>query len=200
MTNKGQALSGSRNFLPGEERRMNYFIISQDERIHNAIEPIGVSQVITRELLEEEQLRNMDKLILEFSVKEKTTTEYVDFIQRPIPLLSDNCKQIMEKYAPKMYFKSVVLVDRKKMRQDTYWLIAPPRISCLSSESEFHKNNTLKRLVIHEEKAAPYKIFRIDGILEDYIIISLDVAESLLRRGFTGIRLKKIEKESVYER
>ncbi|WP_276918648.1 hypothetical protein [Aneurinibacillus aneurinilyticus] len=43
-------------------------------------------------------------------------------------------------------------------------------------------------------------LYRIDGILEDYILISLDVAESLLRRGFTGIRLKKVEKEGVYER
>ncbi|MEZ2661779.1 serine protease, partial [Aneurinibacillus aneurinilyticus] len=73
---------------------MNYFIISQDERIFDAIEPTGVSQVITREQLEEEQLRKMDKLILQFSLKEKTTNEYVDFIQRPIPLLSDQCKQI----------------------------------------------------------------------------------------------------------
>ncbi|MED0673641.1 serine protease [Aneurinibacillus aneurinilyticus] len=179
---------------------MNYFIISQDERIFDAIEPTGVSQVITREQLEEEQLRKMDKLILQFSLKEKTTNEYVDFIQRPIPLLSDQCKQIIEKYVPHMHFKSVVLVDRKQMRQDVYWLIAPPRINCLSDESEFHKDGTIKRLVIDEQKAISHKIFRIDGILEDYILISLDVAESLLRRNFTGIRLKKVEKEGVYER
>ncbi|MEZ2661315.1 imm11 family protein [Aneurinibacillus aneurinilyticus] len=179
---------------------MNYFIMSHDERVYNAVKPMGVSQVITKEMLDEEHIRKMNKVHFQFPISEQNAAEYVDFIQDSIPFVSDRCKQLMEKYVPHMCFKSVVLTDQKQPRQDVYWLIVPPRIHCLSVESEFHKDGTVKRLIIDEQKAAPYKIFRIDGILEDYILISLDVAESLLRRGFTGIRLKKVEKEGVYER
>jgi hypothetical protein len=137
----------------------------------------------------------MDKLNLQFQIREQDTTEYVDFIEKPVPLLSDRGKQIIEKYVPKLYVKSVVLKDMKQLRQELYWLIVPPRIDCLSEQSEFYKDGTLKRLVIDESKAAPYKIFKVEGIMEEYILIRLDVAESLLRRDFTGIRLKKVEKE-----
>jgi hypothetical protein len=174
---------------------MNYFIILQDERVQDAVEPMGISRVITKEMLTKKKARDMDKLNLQFQIREQDTTEYVDFIEKPVPLLSDRCKQIIEKYVPKLYVKSVVLKDMKRLRQELYWLIVPPRIDCLSEQSEFHKDGTLKRLVIDESKAAPYKIFKIEGIMEEYILISLDVAESLLRRDFTGIRLKKVEKE-----
>lgn len=169
----------------------------QDDRISNAIEPVGVSEVISAEKVVDEQIYKIDKLNLQFPVREKEVVEYVDFIQRPVSLLSDKLKQLIEKYVPDIYTKSVVLVDINRVRQDLYWLVVPPRIKCLSHQSEFHKDGTVKKLVIDEKKVASYKVFKIDGIMEEYTVISLDVAESLLRRDFMGIRLKKIEKQSM---
>ncbi|MED0679991.1 serine protease [Aneurinibacillus thermoaerophilus] len=178
---------------------MNYFIIFQDERVFDAVEPVGISRVLRKEMLTEEHIDDIEELHLQFPIKEKTKNEYVDFIQKPIPLLSDKLKQIIEKYAPGLYVKPVVLVDRKRMRQALYWMMIPPCIDCLSERSEFHKDGTIKRLVIDETRAAFTPLFQIEGIMEKYIVINLAVAESLLRRDFTGIRLAKVEKESVRE-
>ena len=60
-----------------------------------------------------------------------------------------------------------------------YWLILPDKISCLSKNSEFYKNGTLKTLKIDREKAGYYKVFKVNGILEDYIIVDEDVVNAL---------------------
>ncbi|WP_139488161.1 serine protease [Brevibacillus dissolubilis] len=177
---------------------MNYFILLQDNRISDAIEPVGVSKVLTRELLDEENAHELEAMNLQFFIKDKAKNEYVDYLQTPAPLLSDPLKQLLQKYDKHTYFQSVVLTDLKKMRQETYWLMLPPKVDCMSLQSEFHKDGTLRRLVIdeHKAKAVSHRIFQVDGIRETCIIINLAVAESLLRRDFTGIRLIQAEKQS----
>lgn len=71
----------------------------------------------------------------------------------------------------------------------------PQAVECLSPKAEFNKDDTLERLVIDETKIGFTKIFKVDGILENFIMISLDLAESILRRDFTGIKLERVEKD-----
>ena len=172
---------------------MNYFILTQDERIPDAVEPIGISQVIKKELLTMEHLAELEELDRQFPVLEKGTNDYIDFIEKPIPLLSNPLKQLIEKYVPKMPVKSIVLMDQKKMSQVLYWLMIPPTVACLSAQTEFHLDGTVKKLVIEENLAAPYSIFKIAGLREDHIVVNIALAESVLRRTFRGIRLRKIQ-------
>ena len=55
----------------------------------------------------------------------------------------------------------------------------------------------IKRIVIDEKKVLESRVFLIDDIKENFIIVNLDVAESILRRGLIGIKFKKIETEAV---
>jgi hypothetical protein len=88
-----------------------------------------------------------------------------------------------------------MLADVKKMKQNLYWLCIPKDIEALSCQSEFKMDGSLKKLVISEKKVNFRKIFRITGIIEYIVILNQDVAESILRRDFYGITLKKIDKE-----
>ena len=110
-------------------------------------------------------------------------------------LISDAVKQLVEKYVPNMPFKAVVLTDMPKLMQTLYWLVIPPRVRCLSAQTEFHLDGTLKKLVIDEQLAAPYSFFQIEGIKEQFIVVNIELAESILRRDFRGIRLQKIQTE-----
>ncbi|ACA41077.1 serine protease [Lysinibacillus sphaericus] len=174
---------------------MNYFILSQDERISNAVEPVGIAQVIKKELLTIERMEELEELERQFPVLEKGEMVYTDLIEKPIMLLSDAVKQLVEKYEPQMPFKAVVLMDIPKVMQTLYWLVIPPKVPCLSAQTEFHLDGTLKKLVIDEHLAAPYPIFQIEGIKEHYIVVNIELAESILRRDFRGIRLRKIQTE-----
>lgn len=177
---------------------MNYFILSQDERISNAVEPIGISKVIKKELLTAERMEELEAIDRQFPVLDKRENDYIDFIEKPIPLLSDSVKQLVGKYEPRLPFKSVVLMNLPKLSQVLYWLIIPPKVACLSAQTEFHLDGTLKKLVIDEALAAPYTIFKIDGIKEDYVIVNIELAESILRRAFRGIRLLKVQTEGKW--
>ena len=47
----------------------------------------------------------------------------------------------------------------------------------------------IKRLVLDQKKSWKRSIFRVDGILEQRIIVALPLAESMLRRRMTGVSL-----------
>ncbi|KOP69414.1 serine protease [Lysinibacillus sp. FJAT-14745] len=177
---------------------MNYFILSQDERISNAVEPVGLSKIIKKELLTVERMEELEELDRQFPVLDKSENDYIDFIEKPIALLADPLKQLVEKYEPRLPFKPVVLVDMPKLKQTLYWLSIPPKVACLSAQTEFHLDGTLKKLVIDEALAAPYTFFKIEGIKEDYIIVNIELAESILRRAFRGIRLHKVQTEGKW--
>ncbi|MCX7746064.1 MAG: serine protease [Clostridia bacterium] len=171
---------------------MDYYILSQDARILDFPEPLGISNSLGRN-----SVKNADALEIGTPVvakiKERAEIEYIDFIERPVPLVSDHLKEVIEMYQGDTLFKPVVLTDAKRMRQDLYWLTVPTRRECLSSESVFHKDRTLKKLVINKAKIAFFHVFMVEGVLEDLIIIDQDVAESILRRDFFGIALRKVE-------
>lgn len=172
---------------------MEFFILSQDNTIPDPVEPAGILKVIDRDMIKKENIHKMDELAVQFEIKENNRSVYIDFIENPVPLVSDKLKELLGKYEERIFLKPVLLADIKHLRQDVYWLLVPDSMDCLSSKSEFNKNGTVKRIVIDENKIRFRKVFKIKGILENLIILRLDVAESLLRRDFTGIRLKKVE-------
>ncbi|WCN36416.1 serine protease [Aneurinibacillus uraniidurans] len=163
---------------------MRYFRIVQDERVPNAVEPVGISQI----------MEEKDPPVVQIPVRE--SGEFVDFIERPLPILSDRMKRVVTMHDPYVPVKLVVLVDRNEGKQEVYWHVMPPHVECLSAKSEFHRDGTVKRLVLEEEPIKGYPMFTIAGIRERSIVVNLTVAESLLRRECLGIRLKRVELES----
>lgn len=172
---------------------MDYFILSQDMTIPNYVEPVGILKVIDPDMIKEENIHKMDGLAVQFEIKENSSHEFVDFIEHPVHLVSDKLKAILEKYDDNAFFKPIFLADIKKELQKVYWFMVPKEQDCLSPKSEFKNNGSINRLVIDMGKVGYRKIFRIKGIAENIVIIRLDVAESLLRRNFEGIKLSRIE-------
>lgn len=175
---------------------MNFFVILQDGRISNCVEPIKVFSTIDVDAVKRSDIEAFDNMPVQLSIKEKEENEYIDFIEKPVPIISDKMKQVFEMYQKDIFFKPLVLTDINKMKQDLYWLTIPQKVKCLSEKSEFKRDGSLHRLVIDSKKASPYRVFKIDGILEDFIIINTDTAESILRRDLYGFLLKTIDQET----
>ncbi|MFJ7953421.1 serine protease [Lysinibacillus sp. NPDC096418] len=147
---------------------MNYFILSQDE------------------------LEMTDR---QFPVLHKYENDYNDFIEKSIRLLSDSFTKLVGIFELRLPFKSVVLIDLPKLSRLLYWPTIPPKAAGLSAQTEYHLDGALKNLVINKALAAPYSIFKIDGIKEDYDIVNIEYAESIMRRAFRVIRLLKVQNE-----
>ncbi|KZE79612.1 hypothetical protein AV654_15020 [Paenibacillus elgii] len=163
----------------------DYFLLLDDERIINKTQPAGLGNNVKFE-----ELPPVSVLPVEYS----RTCEYVDWLGKPMRMASDRMKSLMEKYNRYIRFKRVELIDTKQSGQHSYWIMQVPAVECLSPQSEFHPGGTLKRLVLDREQVKGHHMFAIQGILEPYIVVSLDVAESLLRRHWTGFILQKIER------
>ncbi|MDP4180319.1 MAG: serine protease [Bacillota bacterium] len=175
---------------------MEYYIISQDDRIIDYAEPTGLSKVISRDAVRNGDIDTLNDEPVQVFIKEKAENEYIDFIEKPIPLITDKIKQVFDMYEKDIFYKPIMLADSKRMKVALYHLIVPQKLNCLSQKSEFYPDGTLKKLVLDKGKIESTKVFSVKGIKEDYLIIELDVVESILRRNSTGIKLKKAEVES----
>lgn len=184
----GRALKHHRQLR--EEPLVDYFIITQDNRIMDRFELVNISKSMFAGLSSEGEEP------MQFFIKENSRKDYVDFTDRPVILVSDRFKEVLEIYCEQTVYFPVVLFEIKRDVQKLYWYLKPPKVDCLSEQTEFHKNGTLKRLVIKPDLAAGHRVFQIDRILENYMVIDLMVLESLLRRGYIGFRPELIEIES----
>ena len=171
---------------------MEYLIMSQDNRWGDVIEPIGVPRTNKGELIKESPVYQDEIPPVQYYIKEKKQNNIIDLLERPIPLISDKLKTILMTLEKSIVFSPVVLADLKLGTQFLYWHMEPQSIECLSPETEFNKNGTIKKLVIDAKKASGYRVFRVKNTIENFTIINLIVAESILRRGFTGIKMIKI--------
>jgi hypothetical protein len=169
--------------------KLEYFLITQDHRIPNYPEPLGMS----KSFFKQEKLDEFNPVQLQ--IKDKESIEYVDFIERPVPLVSDELKQLLKQFEKKAGFTPVVLVDLKRGVQSLYWSLHLPKVDCLSSHSEFNKNGTINKLVLNPVPAAAFRMFQVDRVIEDFIMINLVLVESLLRRDLTGFRFTRVEVE-----
>lgn len=171
---------------------MRYFRLIVDERVKNRVEPAAMSPLQVKDILTENQGQKQQEDPLFLAVHTHPQTVYPDFLEFPLPLASDRMKSLLEKYMPGLEWRAAILTDFKQARQDLYWLLRPPLVDCLSEQTEWYPNHTLKRLVLRQgEVESP--VFRIRGLIEPHIYIHLAVAESLLRRSFTGIRVQRVE-------
>lgn len=178
---------------------MEYFILSQDESIQHTVS-------INRDRIPEEW---KSKITVErgielqpgdipggksynFLVRSDKENAYPDFIQVPLPLISTGMKEIFLSHESDIQCNCALLSNRELKQQRVYWLFALKRIACASEQTEFYPNHMLKKLVLDREKIGHRVIFQVQGIMEKKVIVNSDVAESILRRPITGIRLEKI--------
>lgn len=175
---------------------MEYYIVLQEQTSFDYIEPVGLLDVFPKNILKNVSSDFESKPTV-FYIKEKPDFRNTDFIQNPIPLVSDKFKKIIEEYQSETLFKPVILADKKRMKQYLYSIAAPRKVDCLSSNTEFNKTGSVKKLVIKTDYFFAKNVFMLNGIIEDFLIISQEVAEKILRENFDGIILEKIEKEGA---
>jgi hypothetical protein len=154
----------------------DYYILKNDKRLSDAIDIKGAHRVINIDHIKTNSLQFIDSNPIMFHIEDKGL--YPDFIEQPLPLISNKFKTVFDKMKLKnIFFKPVFLTDVKKMDSHLYWLIIPEKINCLSNATEFNNNGSLKTLRINKEKVGYYKVFKVNSILEDLIILHEDIVK-----------------------
>ncbi len=173
---------------------MEYFELCQSRAVENPLAVLKLDREKYCYAMGRQEFEALDRLkVAWFSGRE--FEEICDIITEPTYLVSDGLKKILEVYDKNISFKGVRLFSTaEESRQcPLYWVPFFPIPDCLHEKTRKFDNGMLENLVLDKEKIRKYPVFRIGGILEYKVAVSLPVAESILRRRPYGVSLQRIE-------
>lgn len=173
---------------------MDYFELRQSPKVENALEIMGLDREKYCYAMKKADFEALDKLkVAYFSGRE--FEEICDVLINPTFLISDKLKKVMELYEQESRYKGVQIfptVEESK-QFPLYWVPNFPEVDCFHKDTVILDNGMLKKLVLDAGKVGKHHIFRLPGLLEYKVIVSMPVAESILRRRLYGVELQKIE-------
>jgi hypothetical protein len=173
---------------------MDYFELYQSDKVENAVELMGLDRDRYCYGMTEEDFTALEPLkVAYYSGRE--TEEMCDILIEPVYLISNEIKRLFELYDKSIDYKGVQLFSTasENTKSPLYWVAGIKERVCLHETSEIYGNGMLKALVLDRKKIKGLDIFRVAGLLEYKIIVSLPVAESILRRRLYGIGLQRIK-------
>ncbi|GAB2022999.1 hypothetical protein RyT2_20730 [Pseudolactococcus yaeyamensis] len=142
--------------------------------------------IITFDVLPE----NFDMMSTEEEIIGQIDTLYIesltDYIGEPFPIVSDDMFEVIQAYQSDVQSRTVSLTYHETGEKFEYWALNPLAIDYLYSET----NSTF---ILEEERIMSEHFFTVADIGTDDWFISLELLESLLRRGFNGFKWEKIE-------
>lgn len=116
-----------------------------------------------------------------------------DFIASPVYMVSEMAKKVIDMYEDDLEFKKIVLIHKEEERQLVYFHLLLKEIEVLDEKTEYYPNGLEKRLVLNRDKIGDHKTFLLADSKIKLPVVSLEVAESLLRRHVMGVMFKEIE-------
>lgn len=170
---------------------MKYFMLKQDTSLENAVELKGFNNSQKVNMLKSDADKYRDLTGMDMISNENTV--YPDLIQAPVLMVSEELHDLFKLYEPTIIYKIVVLTDKERKKQKVYRLVLPDIIDGLNEKTTYTKVGWLEKMVLDRNKIGDYNIFQIKAGLDIYFIVSLDVAEAMLKRGVKGIKFIEVE-------
>ncbi|NEU28896.1 hypothetical protein [Paenibacillus ottowii] len=171
---------------------MDYFLLKQDVRYTNVPALLKVRETIDPWKLYDLRPEDIVKPLM-FHVKADAESIFIDYLEGPIPLFSDALKRLIQAYMPELPLKLTILTQIEQKIQKNYYIPFIAQLKAVHPESEWNVNqNVIRNLVLHADAIRGHKIFRVQESAAPLIVVRLDVAESILRRDFTGISLEQV--------
>lgn len=170
-----------------------YFELRQNHMVENAITIIGIDTASYCYKMQEKDFENLEKVTVAYFVG-NGEEELCDLLIAPTLMVSDRMKKVLNLYDKKMEFKGVQLYPlvQECTKYPLYWIPKFCETDCLHESTEFNDNGTMKEPVLDKRKLGKSSIVRVTDSTGFKVIISLPVAESLLRRRMYGIELHKL--------
>ncbi|MCI9071257.1 MAG: hypothetical protein HFH80_00335 [Lachnospiraceae bacterium] len=121
-----------------------------------------------------------------FTIKPSDRTIFTDIIQFPFLLLSLKAAEVIRMYRERCFCRDVILLDQISGKSELYQLPVFDETDKLSIRE---RQDGAQSETVELDK----HIFWVRDSLKRHTVISLDLAESLLRREVTGLGLREIE-------
>jgi len=163
---------------------MSYFILEK----HEAYTPPNIKNWY--EKVDTKKGSNIIPKHTSFPIIVHMQTVFVDMILHPCFMVSKKALKVIKMYEPDLRFEHLVLYDKKKAQ--VYYIPKLPQLDVLTANSRFNQG---KSGIVHAEidgkKTYQKTLFQLANMKHQYILIHLDLIESLLKHGAVCMGLKE---------
>lgn len=173
---------------------MEYYELAQSGKVENPVELMGLDTGAYCYDMTQKDFEALDSMrVAYFSGNE--AEEICDVLTSPTFLVSDRLKKLLSLYEKEIEFKGIQLfpTSEESRQYPVYWVPYFPEPDCIHESSVWYDNGMISSLVLDGSRIGRRNIFRLPRLLEYRIVVSLPVAESILRRRFYGVELRKME-------
>lgn len=173
---------------------MEYFMLKSS--VKTPLQPIDIDMKRYQYRLTKENFNRIPKSEV-YYFENTEDIEIPELLVHPTFMVGETLQNIISLYDDTILWKSLYLVpnEEQKMIGGTkhYQIPRIKRYKCLHPDTEKQPNGAITKLVIDKKKVRNLDVFQVEGTQENYILVSLAVAESISRRHLYGVRLERVE-------
>lgn len=129
-------------------------------------------------------------------VESEPEMKFTDIVRFPFLLISPQVKKVIKMYREVCFTKEIVLYDQKNDRPELYYLPVLEENDQIQLVIQQYEDGRCTEQIGQptRQKATVSKhLFWVTQGDKRHTILSLDLAESLIRRGVTGLGLKEVQ-------
>lgn len=175
---------------------MKYFMIPHDKALSNVIAPEKLDSSLYRDKISKKEFDAVQNMVVTY-FDNSQELEKPDVLYTPAFLVSDKLKKLLRAFDPKMKCKGIRCYPHEVEDPEAllYWWPWIPRVQCLSEQTTKYPTGLVKHLVVVENRLQRRPILMVDGTLETIVLVSLELAEAMLRRGLWGMEYIPVDME-----
>ena len=171
---------------------MRYFLLQADSGCTNMPQIRNWYNVFKEKNIDIENYSEIEEGTL--ALEHNQNTIFTGIITHPVLMFHNDVFDIAEKYIPRLPGKRFLLADLRNGTSQLYVMPLLRWLDCLSEESIMGKSaGKYEQIVLQGSKIQNRSIFWIQGHESTEPAISLDFAESILRRGARGVQLIELK-------
>lgn len=176
--------------------QMEYFRLCQNKKMNNVFSVTGLDTQVYMANPTEQQFQKIPESMVTY-FHYRSDYEVADYMATPVPMLSEELRKVFAMYNPQMEFKSIqCYADEEKdvyKMAPAYYIYYTENTRCLHKDAIIAPNGSVSNLILDKNRMNGEDIMIIDGVPEKITIVSLAVAESIMRRNMFGIDFQEIE-------
>lgn len=172
---------------------MNYFQLMQGKELRHVIRLQWLEKQPFSYQISEEEFLKLPKLMVAYYTYGRET-EAPEVLEHPAFMVSETIRRVLKMYEEDIPCKAIQVYPTvyEKKTAPVYEIPFIREAACLHPSSRIAPNGSVEELVLDADKLPGREIFRVGGILENRVIISLPVAESILRRNPYGVHIEEV--------
>ena len=182
---------------------MEYFLITQSDAVVNPVNLLEIDASAYTPGMTHEDFSKLKRLSIAYYYL-SADLEMPGILKYPTYMISDSIKRILALYNESISFKGIQVfpvakdapgMDKEVIKKNSklYWVYDVIQLNCLSSETVFLPNGDVQEIILDRRRLRPVNVFRPRGLMENYLIVTLPVAESILRRNEYGVGVKRVQ-------